>query len=352
VRILLIKFRNIGDVILSSALIENLRAHYPNSEIDYALNKECAPVLKYNPEINKLIFFDRSNIKKKGFYAEFSFAIKTIKYLRKRKYDLVINLTEGDRGALFTFLSNAKLKLGFSPSNKFLSRLNIYDFIGDDKLPIHTVEKDLQFIPLLGKKIYSKKNKIFWHHDSEITLEKKIINSDKRIVVIHPVSRWMFKCWNDKSMAKVIDFLQEEKDYKVFVTCSSEKNEIIRVNKIINLCKLKPYNLSGKLNLNELSCLIHKADLFFGIDSAPMHIAAACNTTVVAIFGASYPTKWGPWYDGTRNFQNINGYQNNGKHHIFSNINHEIFYEDEVKKSKGMDLIELEQVKTLLREIL
>jgi heptosyltransferase-3 len=164
----------------------------------------------------------------------------------------------------------------------------------------------------------------------------------------------MFKCWEDDRMASVIDYLQQEKELKVIITGAPVKKELDRIDKILTLCKTKPVNLSGKLTLKHLACLSSKAKLFFGVDTAPMHMAAATNTPVIALFGASFPVIWGPWNNKSDKelFKDEDAVQTNGLHHMVCNMNREIFYEDKVKKSKGMVLINEQKVREILEEIL
>lgn len=352
-KILVIKFRNIGDVLLSTSLIENLKLNYPDATIDCAINSNCKDMLTYNPHINEIFLYERSKIKLKGVFGRIYEEIKYIKNIVKHDYDIVINLTEGDRGALITLFSGAKIKLGFKPRKGILKYLNFYNYIGDDKQLVHTVEKDLQFINLLNKNILNKKVSIGWSSEDENKIDQ-ILNENriKSFVHIHPVSRWMFKCWEDERMAAIIDYFELEKKLKVIITASNEKKEKDRVEKILNLCKSKPINLTGQLSLKELACLSSKSKLFFGIDSAPMHIAAAVDTPIVSLMGGSEPIYWGPWDNslGKSNFKNLNGKQQNGKHVIISNIDHTIFYENNVKKCKGMTLISYEEVLKVISE--
>jgi heptosyltransferase-3 len=223
--------------------------------------------------------------------------------------------------------------------------------LGDDKKWQHTVEKDLQFINLLGKKIFNKEVRIYWSNKVEQEVDKILVdNNIEQFVHIHPVSRWMFKCWEDDRMAKMIDYLQQDKGVKVIITGAPVKKELYRLDKILELCETNPVNLSGKLTLKHLACLSSKAKLFFGVDTAPMHMAAATNTPVVALFGASFPVIWGPWNNNSDKelFQDKDGVQASGIHYMVSNMNHEIFYKNEVKKSKGMTLIDFEQTKQII----
>ena len=338
-KILVIKFRNIGDVLLSTPLVSNLKNIYPDSIIDFALNKGCEDMLYDNPDINNIIIYDRSRIKQLSIFSQLKEEIKFSRNIGRNSYDMVINLTEGERGAQLAFLSGAKVKLGFPVRKGLFSKVKIFDKLGDDKKWQHTVEKDLQFINLLGKNVGNKEVKIYWPTEIEQEIDKVLAdNSIEQFVHIHPVSRWMFKCWEDERMAKVIDYLQQEKKLKVIITGAPIKNELDRVDNILALCKTRPINLSGKLTLKHLACLSSKAKLFFGVDTAPMHIAAATNTPVVTLFGASYPVIWGPWDNSSNEqlFQDKNGMQTNGLHHMISNMDHDIFYESKVKKSRGM----------------
>jgi len=164
----------------------------------------------------------------------------------------------------------------------------------------------------------------------------------------------MFKCWEDDRMAKMIDYLQQDKGVKVIITGAPVKKELYRIDKILELCETNPVNLSGKLTLKHLACLSSKAKLFFGVDTAPMHMAAATNTPVVALFGASFPVIWGPWNNisDKKLFQDIDGSQANGLHHMVSNMDHEILYKNEVKKSKGMTLIDIDDVLNTIQGVL
>ena len=127
-----------------------------------------------------------------------------------------------------------------------------------------------------------------------------------------------------------------------------------RVKKILSLCKSKPIDLSGKLTLKHVACLSAKAKMFFGVDTAPMHMAAATNTPVLTLFGASFPVKWGPWNNNKnrKSFTDSDAIQSNGKHKLISNMRHEIYYDDGVKKSRGMTLIDYETVKSAIDSML
>ena len=348
-KILLIKFRNIGDVLLSTPVIDNLTQIYDNPQIDFAINAECKDMVSLNPNINKLVIYDRKL--QTGLISKLKLELDYIKSIRKTQYDIVINLTEGDRGIITSLCSKSILKIGFKPRKGILKHINIFDSYGEDHNKVHTIDKDLQFITLLGKKIHRKRVSIYWdQHDSEIVNNILKEHNIDTFIQVHPVSRWMFKCWEDDRMAKVLDKLQVSKNVKVVITASPDKIEQNRVNSIVALCDNKPINLMGKLTLRQLAYLSSKSEFYFGIDSAPMHMAAAVGTQVFALMGGSEAIHWGPWDNNEMKnyYLNVTGSQTMGKNSIISDMDHNIIYIDGVKKCQGMLNISCDDVMSLL----
>jgi heptosyltransferase-3 len=113
-------------------------------------------------------------------------------------------------------------------------------------------------------------------------------------VHLHPASRWQFKCWTPERNAALIDRLQAGGE-RVVLTAAPDERELALVAAIRSRCATPPVDLSGKLTLKMLAALSSRAKLFVGVDSAPMHIAAAMGTPVVALFGPSGEAEWGPW---------------------------------------------------------
>ena len=316
-KILVIKFRNIGDVLLVSPLVNNLKLYYPNAQIDIALNQGTEDMMTLNPNISKVLFYDRKHIKSQSFVSRIFKEGKFLFSFRKNNYEIVINLTEGDRGGLITMLTNAPIRIGHK-SNNWLLRNAYTQFLPNQNYR-HTIETNLDPLLSLGIPIKNKIVKIFWSDiDDEIVINELLDNN--QFVHIHPVSRWLFKCINDKTMAKIIDFCQHELGYKVVLTADSNKLEINKINKILSYCSSSPLNLSGRLTLKQTAALNKRAKLFIGVDTAIMHISAANNVPVFAFFGPSGADHWGPWDNNFQmsTYSERNGYQRMGMHRVFS----------------------------------
>ncbi len=353
-RILLIKFRHIGDVLLSTPLIKNLKIHFPNAQIDFALNEDTKEMISQNPDIDEIFAYDRKKIKNEGILFHIIDEYKFIRKIIRNKYDLVINLTEGDRGAIISKLSGAKIRLGIESRNSLLKLFCPYRSSIKEMPHIHAVERDLEFLKLINLKSKAKNVGIYFN-DRDYKKVSNILKSKniKNFVVIHPVSRWMFKCWDDKKFAGVIDYLQK-KGHSVVVAASPEKKECEKVSKIISYCDAKPLNLAGKFNLKELATLISEASLFVGVDSAPMHMAAALNIPVIALFGPSDPVIWGPWDNDLKHstYKNARTIQYNGKHAVIQYPDDKIIYENGKKISIAMMRIEVKDVIEQINRIL
>jgi heptosyltransferase-3 len=316
-KILILKFRNIGDVLLITPLLSNLKKYYPNSIIDVVLNKGTEEMITLNHNVSNIVIYDREKIKSfsllKKIWEEFIFSFR----FRKNNYDIVINLTEGDRGAQIAWLTKAPIRIGYLNKNFFLKKAFTHQ-IPKQGLR-HTLEANLDPLRSLSVPIVDKKVKIFWSNNDSDFVNKKLTNIDN-FIHIHPVSRWLFKCIADQTMAQIIDYCELELNTKVVITAAPIQIEMDKVNSILDLCQSTPVNLSGDLTLKKTAILNKKAKLFIGVDTAIMHISAANNVPVFAFFGPSGANHWGPWDNDLMKsgYTKINGFQTMGKHRVFS----------------------------------
>jgi len=311
-KILVIKFRNIGDVLLTTPLIKNLKLNYPNAKIDIVVNKDTESMIELNPNINEIFTYDRNFYKS---MPKLKRAIEEFRFLKSfRDYDMVINTTEGDRGAFIAKFSKAKIKIGYKVTKNMLLKNTFTHTLSKPPLIRHIIENNLDALRVVKKDIHTKKVEIFWGEKDKNRIDELHLDE---FIHIHPVSRWLFKCIKDELMSEIIDFL-EDRDKKVVITASPDKKEMKKVENILNLCKTKPINLSGKLSLKEVAYLSSKAKLFIGVDTAIMHMAAAVDTPVVAFFGPSGAFNWGPWDNELfeSGYTKKGGIQQMGKHTV------------------------------------
>ena len=337
-KILVTKFRNLGDVLLSTPLFASLKAIYPDSELHVSVNDFCTQVVADNPHVDKVIPYSRGKKKKQNLWQRIRMEIDFYRQFIGQ-YDLVINLTEGDRGCIISAISGASRRMGYIKKPTLFNRLARFDTTFDSQESIPTVQKDLQFAEAIDSRKVIKKVTLGWRKDHEEMIDELLprLGLSEGFVVVHPVSRWMYKCWNPAKVAQCIDHIQKKWQKPVLLTTSSDPKEACMADEIASYCHKKPLQLPQPVNLQAYAYLTSKACMFFGIDSAPMHIAASTDTPVIALFGASEPNLWGPW-DNERgsNYRLMTGIQHNGIHCVISNANMELYVDGDRKLSRGM----------------
>lgn len=314
-KILVIKFRHIGDVLLTTPLLDALRQNYPDATIDFACNKGTESMLELNPNINKIHVYDREKAKTGNFFERLFVEFKFIRSIKKEKYDIAIQTTSGDRGVIIAKYAKIKRIVAFLGKNKAVKKM-ITDPIILPNLnrPLHVIEQNMAILNTLGLKMPDKKCVNIYYPNSilsDIALPDKFIH-------FHFTSRWMFKCVNDEIMAEIIDFCQINIGIQAVITADKNEAEISKVLSVLSICKSIPINLSGKLSLKQVAALSDKASLFIGVDTAIMHIAAALNTPVIAFFGPSGAFEWGPWDNDVcqNEYTKRNGIQSMGRHTV------------------------------------
>jgi heptosyltransferase-3 len=320
VKILILKVQTIGDTLLITPLIKNLKEHYSDAIIDVMVNEGTEHMLTLNANINQVIEYKRESYRSLSKLQRLSKNIQLLKKIRRAKYDLVIDLDEGDRGAFITLVSGAKTKVG-SPtiSSQFLR--GVYTHLLPKRDNRHTVEINLDSLEMLNIPTIDKKVEIFWSQEDDEFVAKKLLGV-KQFIHIHPVSKGWFKDVNIQIAAQIIDYCEQELDIKAVITAAPIQRELDKLDNILKLCQSKPINLGGRFTLKQIAALNSKSKLFIGVDTAIMHISAANNIPTLAFFGPTAPDTWGPWENDLEqaNYHRNGGLQVNGKHRVFSDV--------------------------------
>lgn len=298
-RILVIKLKHIGDVLLATPAIHALKEAFPESRI-YALVREgTEAMLTLNPDLEEVLAFEKVKDLKQRFETEW----RLLRRVRGIRPDVVIEMGNGDREAILGFLSGAKIRVGYDPRGSgFLGRRCFLTHLVPQDWKKHVVESNLDLVRALGIEPTEKHLRLFVSRaDEEVIdglLREKGVTQDDTLITIHPTSRWLFKCWTDEGFARVAGHLVAHHRAKVAVTSGPEKREVEKAKRVIELARSPLIALLGCLTLKQLAALIARSTLFLGVDSAPMHIASAVKTPVVALFGPSGEQTWGPWGEG------------------------------------------------------
>ncbi len=290
-RALFIKLRHIGDVLLTAATFTALKAAHPGVRIAVVVPAGTESMLTHHPAIEEVIPMKR----RAGLWEDLRFIAR----LRRKQFDLAVNMTEGDRGAILAFLSGAPFRFGIDPNRRgFLGKRFLYTHtipaVYDGR---HRAFMDMDVLTPLGIRGVEPTVELFVPEEDRQAVDRLLAGLGKHpgesFVVVHPTSRWLFKCWRDEAVAEVVDRL-EERGVSVVLTSGPDPKETEKLAAITALCRSRPMVLSGCLSLKQLAALLQRSRLFFGVDTAPMHMAAALGRPVVALFGPSDSRVWGP----------------------------------------------------------
>lgn len=283
-RILIIQTAFIGDVILATSLLETLHKKFPDAEIDFILKKGNESLFTNHPYLKEIIVWDKKEKKVKGIFSILS-------KIRKKKYNLVVNLNRFGSSNLIAAFSGGREVRGFS--NSFLSIFFSKKFkhvIGDGT---HETERNYSLIKDLANTKIGKPKLYPSIADFGFVKQYKTTS----YYCIAPTSIWFTKQLPAAKWVELIQTLPSDKTTYLlggnsdFETCES----------ILNSCP-EPYivNLSGKLSLLQSAALMQDAEMNYVNDSAPLHIASAMNAPVTAIFCSTIPEfGFGPLSDNS-----------------------------------------------------
>jgi lipopolysaccharide heptosyltransferase II len=280
-KILVIKLRAIGDVLLSTVVLESLRSGFPDASIDFLTERPSREVIEGNPCVNSAVIFDGKKQSGLGLILD----------IRRRRYDLVIDLFGNPRSALVALGSGARYRVGY----RFGWRRYCYNIITEPRgNKVHNTEFNLDAVRRLGIPVVSssphfpltrKANDFAEAFFSDRGLKGKFV------VALNPGGGWPSKRWPIRHFAQLGDQLTEKYGAKILVVWGP--GEEGRAAEIQKSMRARP-DLIPPSNLKQLGAILKRCNLIVTNDSGPMHIAAAVGTAVVAIFGPTNPEFQGP----------------------------------------------------------
>ncbi|MFH1612273.1 MAG: lipopolysaccharide heptosyltransferase II [bacterium] len=293
-KILIIKLSSIGDVVMITSCIRELKKHYPNAEIDMIVEEESYPIVKNNPNLSNIFVFRRTKLFRSLFCIkkDLKEIFSLIKNLRKCTYDISFDFQGLLRSVIFLYLVPSKYKIG---KNRwlFLSK----NILSSSLSSINAIEGYLDLLRSIGLNPKDKKTEIFLSLEDEKFasdfLTKHKILKDDLLIIFNLGTRWQTKTWALENFIELSKMLINVFDAKIILTGSKSEQKLSetlkkQVNKNI-------YIATGDTTLLQLAGLIKKTKIFITGDTGPMHIAAAMGTKIIALFGPTDPQRTGPY---------------------------------------------------------
>lgn len=288
-KILIVKPSSLGDVVHSLPFLNAIDTCFPQAEIHWVIAKGLEGLLEGHPMIERLIIIN------KDLWKQITLVGNTLKeirelfsQLRREKYDMVIDLQGLLRSGLITWATDAPVRVGFSEAREG-SRLFYTKKVTGGK-EIHAVERYMKVAAELG---CEDLDRVFPFppsdgSDSEV---KKLAGPGPYAVLV-PGARWKTKVWPAESFGKVAAMLPLRS-----VVVGGDADRVIADEVVLNSGG-KARSLAGQTGLRTLTEIMRTAKVVITNDSGPMHIAAALNIPVIAIFGPTSPGRTGPYGAG------------------------------------------------------
>ncbi len=285
-KILIIKFFGIGDVILSTPVLRNLRDFFPDAEINFLTTLNCRDVLYGNPYINRVLTFNKNT---EGSYC-------LLKNIRKQKYNLVIDLFCNPRTTFLTYYSRAKYRIGYDfPRRKYA--YNILIPASNNLEKKHNVEINLLALDTLGIPVKYKElfiSVLEPHFSFAENFFRKNNISFPSIGIITS-GAWESKKYKVNDYIELISLIRKKYNVSFILIWGTEK-ELDECKKIYEQHKEYSYIIPS-LNLRYTAAIIKKCSFVIANDSGLLHLSAAAGVPVLGIYGPTSPLQQGPFGD-------------------------------------------------------
>ena len=301
-RILLVRLRQIGDVVFTTPAVHALRDRFPKARIAYVVEPAAAPVVEGNRHLDEVIVAPRTG-GLAGIRADLSLGLR----LRRDRYDLAIDFHGGPRASLLAWLSDAPLRIG-------------YEVVGRGWMYTHRVERSRQLRPrhsvqnqfdLLAPLGIGPPDPTKYPVEMPLgpetarlvgrRLAESGVDHPTQLIVVHVSSNSPFRRWPAESFATTIAALAAAGGGRRIVVTSGP-SEAGAVDRIVAEARRRLDETAaarvlrcGEFSLSELRALVEDAALYIGGDSGPLHIAAASRVPILALYGPTLPERSQPW---------------------------------------------------------
>jgi ADP-heptose:LPS heptosyltransferase len=304
-RVLIVRLRQIGDVVFTTPAVHALRDRHPHAHIAYLVEPAAAPIVARNPHIDDVIVAKRA----KGL-AGLRADVKLIRRLRAGRYDVAVDFHGGPRASILTWLSGAPVRVG-------------YDVVGRGWMytrrvarartlrPRHSVENQADLLGAIDIDPGAvARFAVEMPVDADAArvvaarLSAEDVGADHRLIVMHVSAGNPFRRWPLASFATVAATLVDRDEARrIVVTSGPSEREAARL--VIDEARARLSQEARhrvlppiELSLGELRALVDRASLYIGGDSGPLHVAATSRVPIVGIYGPTLPVRSAPWRPG------------------------------------------------------
>ena len=303
--ILIVKLSAIGDVVHTLPALNAIRAYYPKAHITWLVEAAAADLVIGHRALDRVIVSHRKRWIRELKSAPRRQAMREIhgfwRELRDTDYDIILDFQGLLKSALMVWLARGKRKVGFDKGMQHQehSYLFLNERVPPVDMEVHALTRGLMLLNAIGidtpSVVYDIPVSDEDRRQIQSLLDDHGVEGSRPLVAINPVALWETKLWLNDRFAALADRLVVETGVDVVFTGGPGDRETI--GEIRGMMAETTVDLSGRTTLTMLAALYQKAALLVTTDTGPMHLAAAVDTPVVALFGPTAAWRTGPYGD-------------------------------------------------------
>ncbi len=284
--VLIIVTRRIGDVLLATPLMNTVKQAWPEAALDVLVFEGTQGAIAAHPGIRRVLTVPE----RPGRLAHLAFILALL-----RRYDVALSTQHGDRATLYAFLAGRWRAGLLNDARRERWKQRLLDrWAPFDDRNTHTVLMNLALAALAGLAPRPEVT-VAWREEDAGRVETLLAQeSAQPLAVLHPYPKFNYKMWHRAGWLEVAGWLAA-RGHRIALSGGGDPAEIAYVADLARGMPPGTLNLAGQLSLGEAGCLLSRAAVFLGPDTAVTHMAAALGVPTVALYGPTDPVKWGPW---------------------------------------------------------
>lgn len=285
-RVLVIRHRAGGDLLLTTPALRALRAGLPGARITVLAARGMAALLQGNPDVDEVIEIDRKSLPgQAALYARFA----------RGGYDLAVDLVSNPRSAFLTRLTRAPIRAGFDIPGRggaYTVRVPREPLdAGGRPVRRYAPEAALDVVRALGIEPRGLELTFRVAPAAAASIDRWLADSNHAgpLIACLPTGSWPAKTWLPERFAAAMDSLADEGTV-LWLWGPGERDAVEAVRARMRA----PSVVAPPTGWQELGALLARCALLVGNDSGPKHLAAAIGTPTVTVYGPTHPTTWHP----------------------------------------------------------
>ena len=301
-RILLVRLRQIGDVVFTTPAVRAIRERFPTAHLAYLVEPAAAAVVAHNPHLDDVIVAPPG----RGL-AQIGRDLGLGRRLRAGRYDLAIDFHGGPRSSLLTWLSRARLRIGYDiPARGWMYTRRVAR--PRELRPRHSVENQWDLLDSLGIPRPDRARfpvEMIVDAGAATAVEARLaragVGPADRVIVVHVSAGNPFRRWPSEAFATLVSALAAgQPGRRVIVTSGPSEREaagrvIAEARAALGPSRQDRVVVCDEFSIDELRALLDRASLYVGGDSGPLHIAATTGVPIVGLYGPTLPARSAPW---------------------------------------------------------